>query len=61
MKFPLLWYKTTSVVGATATVPLCYLYMDPCPCWAQYNVRFEVRAATGPGPGKDGSSPLYSV
>lgn len=51
------------MVGAKVTGQVCYLYMDPCSCWAQYNVRFEARATTGPGPvpGKDGSRSLYSV
>lgn len=49
------------VVVAAATAPLCYLYTASRPCRAQYSVRLEAKAATGPGPGKCGAISLYSV
>lgn len=47
------------VVVAAAT--LCYLYMEPRPGRAQYSVRLETKAATGPTPGKCGANSLYSA
>lgn len=40
---------------------ISYLYMAPPPGIAQYNIRLEAKAATGPGPVKCRASCLYLV